>query len=117
MIVVVAANRMNIDTETIETPKQIDHGSPASQEFRGAIFGFATNGTNPDLLLLLEAGGKAQSPAWHFAPARMTSGGVNLKFGNATVWEVPWVNWDEAPFPTWTFFSSPRSPVLGEEAQ
>ena len=44
----------------------------------------------------------------------MTSGGVTLKYDDAKVWEVPWVNWNEAPFPTWTFFATPRTPVPGE---
>jgi hypothetical protein len=46
----------------------------------------------------------------------MTSSGVLLRFDESTVWEVPWVNWNEAPFPTWTFFYTPRLPVPEEDA-
>lgn len=107
-------NNVTQEMRLLTTPI-FEYADSQSEEFGGAIFGFATNGTNPDLLLLLEVGQEMEKPAWYFAPARMTSGGVTLKYADAKVWEVPWVNWNEAPFPTWTFFATPRTPVAGEE--
>jgi hypothetical protein len=107
-------NNITQEMRLLTTPI-FEYSDSKSQEFAGAIYGFAANGTNPDLLVLLEVGGEASRPAWHFAPARMTSGGVTLKYDDAKVWEVPWVNWNEAPFPTWTFFAARRTPVPGEE--
>ena len=80
----------------------------------GVVFGFSTNGTNPDLLILLEARGEKDARQWHFAPVRMTASGVTLKHRTERVWEVSWVNWNEAPFPTWTFFDTPRAKVADE---
>jgi hypothetical protein len=82
----------------------------------GAVFGFAANGVNPDVLLLLEACDEGMQAPWRYAPVRMTSSGVILRLDETTVFEVPWVNWNEAPFPTWTFFYTPRIPIVGEEA-
>jgi hypothetical protein len=83
-------------------------------KLRGAVFGFATNGTNPDLLVLIEVRGEEGKKGWHFAPARMTSGGVTLKRKEEKLWQVDWVHGSKAPFPTWTFFETPRAPVAGE---
>jgi hypothetical protein len=91
-----------------------EYADPETKELRGSVFGFATNGTNPDLLLLLEVQGKKEAPEWHFAAARMTSGGIKLRRKEAQVWETTWVNWTEAPFATWTFFQTPRKPVPHE---
>jgi hypothetical protein len=46
----------------------------------------------------------------------MTCCPVVLTCGDTEVWSIEWVNGTEAPFPTWTFYSMPRTPV-GEEAQ
>lgn len=91
-----------------------EYADAETKELRGSVFGFATNGTNPDLLLLLEVRGKKEAREWHFAVARMTSGGVKLRRKESQVWETSWVNWTEAPFATWTFFQTPRKPVPDE---
>jgi hypothetical protein len=94
----------------------LEYADPKTNVLQGAAFGLATNGVNPDVLVLLEVRPAPDGPQWQFAPARMTSGGVLLKYEGAKVWEVSWVNWTEAPFPTWTFFSTSRDPVPDESA-
>jgi len=98
------------------TTPLVEFDDPHSQEYQGAVFGFATNGTNPDVLLLLEIGdaGKNSPAQWHFAPVRMTCCEVRLAYGDTEAWRVDWVNGTEAPFPTWTFFSTPRAPLTAE---
>jgi hypothetical protein len=41
----------------------------------------------------------------------MTAGGVVLKLRGDTVWEVEFVLQRQSPFPSWTFFQIPRTPV------
>jgi hypothetical protein len=100
------------------TTPLFEYIDPTTKEFRGSVFGLSTNGTNPDVLIVLEAReeqvrGGAGRLAWHFAPARMTCCEVTLAFADAKVWQVDWVNGTEAPFATWTFFSSVRqSPAV-----
>jgi hypothetical protein len=91
-----------------------EYADPKSKEFQGAVYGFSTNGTNPDLLLVLETRQEKGALDWHFAPARMTCCAVNLVYGESEVWQVDWVNGSEAPFATWTFFSSPRQRLTTE---
>jgi hypothetical protein len=90
-----------------------EYADPKTKLQLGAVFGFEANGTNPDLLMLIEARGD-DKPAWHFAPARMTNGGVTLKIRDQTVWECPFVDVGEGPFANWLFFYSSREPVAGE---
>jgi hypothetical protein len=96
------------------TTPLFDYSDPKTKEYRGAVFGFSTNGTNPDLLLLLEVRGEKDKAAWHFAPARMTIGAVTLRWSEAKVWECEWARAKETPFPTWTFFVTPRKPPSDE---
>jgi hypothetical protein len=97
-----------------------EYTDPETNAFRGAVFGLSTNGTNPDVLLVLEARevkvrAGEERLAWHFAPARMTCCEVTVAFADTKVWQVDWVNGTEAPFATWTFFSSPRQSLAAEE--
>jgi hypothetical protein len=90
-----------------------EYTDPETRLALGAVFGFEANGTNPDLLMLIEARGD-EKPAWHFAPARMTNGGVTLKIEDKTVWECPFVDVGEGPFANWLFFYAAREPLAGE---
>jgi hypothetical protein len=92
------------------TTPLFDYADAETKEYRGAVFGFSTNGTNPDLLLLLEVRGEKDKAAWHFAPARMTIGAVTLRWRDAKVWECEWVYAKDNPFKTWTFFVTARKP-------
>lgn len=74
----------------------------------GAVFGFGTNGTNPDLLLALESRPENGRLQWCFAPARITTNGILLNHQDKQVWETPHENYKQAPFSTWTCFGIPR---------
>jgi hypothetical protein len=93
-----------------------EYAEPQTNVLRGAVFGFETNGTNPDLLVLLEVNGSPEKREWQFAPARMTTGGITLNYHGAKVWEAPFVSPNEGPFANWLFFRTPRTPVPGERA-
>jgi hypothetical protein len=90
-----------------------EYTDPETKQQLGAVFGFEANGTNPDLLMRIEARG-GDKPAWHFAPARMTNGGVTLKIKDKTVWECEFVDVGQGPFANWLFFYSTREPIAGE---
>jgi hypothetical protein len=86
-----------------------------TKEFQGAVFGFATNGTNSGLLVLVETRAGKDRPVWHFSPARLTACGVTLTYRDNTMWEAPF--WTETSFSNWRFFFSPRKPVADEPAE
>jgi hypothetical protein len=88
--------------------------SAGSDVLSGAVFGFETNGTNPDLLVIVEVRGEGGDHTWQFAPARMTTGGVTLNYGGKKIWEGPFVSPRQGPFSNWLFFAAPRTPVEGE---
>jgi len=82
----------------------------------GAIFGFSTNGTNPDLVLVIEVRDVDGTPTWHYAPARMTTGGLVVKYGDEVVWTAEFSEPGVANHPTWTSFQTRRIP-LGSEPE
>ncbi|HVA49845.1 MAG TPA: hypothetical protein VNH11_25990 [Pirellulales bacterium] len=86
----------------------LEYSDPESKEYLGAVFGFATNGTNPDLLVLLEPRRADGAPIWHYAAGRMTIGRVTLKYRGGPVWQVEFCPPRPAAFPSWTFFLTPR---------
>jgi hypothetical protein len=79
--------------------------TPAGDMRDGAIFGFTTNGTNPDAMLVVELhqSGNA-SGKWKFSMAGMTTGGLSVKFDNKEVWSKPSVSGEVASFDTWEWF-------------
>jgi hypothetical protein len=82
-----------------------------SKRLSGAVFGFSTNGTNPDLLIVFEALPNRGKPVWHFAPGAMTISGITIKRSDKVVWERPHAKSGQNKFETWTFFQVPRKPV------
>jgi hypothetical protein len=71
-----------------------------------AIFAFATNGTNPDLLLFLELHGEDLSDSvWKYSLNRMTDGGLKVRFDQKEVWSAPYV-WPDKIHDTWLYFES-----------
>jgi hypothetical protein len=51
----------------------------------GALFGYV-QGTDPEVVLVLEAIGTAEKAAWQYALVRATSGGLEVKLGAEVVW-------------------------------
>ena len=72
----------------------------------GAIFGFASNGTNPDALLLVELTGSEDGEfEWRYGLAQMTAGELAVSLGKDVVWTAPY-RYPNKPsrFDTWLFF-------------
>ena len=84
-----------------------EYVDPGSKLPRGAIFSMSSTGTNPDLLLLIEArpegsgDGKLQ---WQYAHARMTSNSLIVRLDDAEVWSEAAVSVQNAVFDNWTFY-------------
>lgn len=73
------------------------YGDPEGMILDGAIFAFA-KGTNPEILVLLEARKGADGSArWHFAPARMSSRKCEVQYRGKQVWDVPQTRWQRGP--------------------
>lgn len=52
----------------------------------GAIFAFA-NGTNPEVLLVLEANDNKDAPPWHYSLVQMTGGAVAVELDEKEIWQ------------------------------
>jgi hypothetical protein len=74
----------------------------------GAIFGFSTNGTCPDLLVLIEAQKVKNAPAkWTIAMARMTNCELRLRDQDREIWSAPFLRFGDRlgeNLDTWMFF-------------
>jgi hypothetical protein len=112
-VVIDPKNNTTQEMRLLTTPI-FEYADEKTKEYAGSVFALSTNGTNPDLLVLLEPRKTGGKTSWHIAPARMTSGGVTLSFRDKKVWDCPFVSPREAPFATWTFFQIPRK-ALSEE--
>jgi hypothetical protein len=53
----------------------------------GALFAFVL-GTDPEVVLILEAVGTAEQAVWQYACVRATSGGLEVKHGDELVWSA-----------------------------
>jgi hypothetical protein len=61
----------------------------AAQVVDGAIFGYVwTIGTDPEVLLVVEARRAGNDVRWHFAPARFTNREVWVKYQKHEIWRV-----------------------------
>jgi hypothetical protein len=90
------------ETRTIAKPI-FEYLDPETKLPVGAIFGMTSTGTNPDLLLLIEArkdgDGKLR---WEYAHARMTSNSVRVRLDNEEIWAEDSVS--SAAFENWIFY-------------
>ena len=114
-IVTDPVNKIDQEMRLLTTPL-FEYVDPRTKEFLGAVYGHSTNGTNPDLLIVIEARGSEGKLAWHYGPARMTTGGITLKYNGEKVWDCVSADDRELPLMTWTFFTTPREPLLAKEA-
>lgn len=105
----VDANGKNgAETRTIAKPI-FEYADPDSKLPLGAIFGMSATGTNPDLLLLIEARRDEDGKwRWEYAHARMTSASLIVRLDDADVWSEAAVPVSNAVFENWTFYFLPR---------
>lgn len=74
-----------IDLRPLTTPLY-RYADPENDVTDGAIFSFA-NGTNPEVLLVVEAHGKKNGSAnWYFGLAQMTGAAVVVNFDGKEIW-------------------------------
>jgi hypothetical protein len=75
----------------------------------GALFAFV-EGTDPEVLLVLEATQTGDSKAWQYGLARMNRDALKVTFENMTVWTVPYRdNQSIVATEPYTFFSIDRT--------
>src|SRR5262245_11686056 len=61
--------------------------APEQNVLDGAVFGLTSNGTNPDVLIIVEALGKEESKArWRYGIVGMTGDAVEVVLKDKTVW-------------------------------
>lgn len=95
-------------TRTMARPI-FEYADPKTKLPVGAIFGMSSTGTNPDLLLVIEARRQDTGTLrWEYAHARMTSASVRVRLDDAEVWSEPSVPVNNPVFDTWTFYFLPR---------
>lgn len=79
----------------------------------GAIFGFSTNGTCPDLIVLVEAQKVKDAAAkWKIAAARMTNCELRLRDNDREIWSAPFLRFGDRlgeNLETWMFFWADES--------
>jgi len=85
-----ANDRGNWDLRLLPQPiyryERLDESSPVVD---GAVFAFVwTVGTDPEVLLVLEARRTDAGLRWHFAPARFTNRSVWMKYHDREVWRA-----------------------------
>jgi len=102
------------DQNTVEQMRLLarpifEYSHPETGLLTGAVFGFASNGTNPDAYLVLEANQQEGNQAdWRYAWVRMTSGGVTGLLDNEPIWSCDWVRPQSVPRENWMFFKLNR---------
>ncbi len=64
------------------------YGKPDSEILDGALFAFA-HGTDPEVLLMVEARRSEKSYRWHYGLAPMTAYALRASYKGKTVWDHP----------------------------
>jgi hypothetical protein len=84
-----------------------EYSSPGNGVVQGVLCGFAANGTNPDVIVALEAVGAAgdgRAPkSWRYGVIGMTAGGISVRLDQAEVYTRPYAR-SPGDFDTWTYF-------------
>ncbi|MDB5306177.1 MAG: hypothetical protein JWO38_379 [Gemmataceae bacterium] len=84
-----------------------EYSSPNHGVVQGILCGFAANGTNPDVIVGLEAVAPADEKggpkSWRYAVICMTASGVSVKLDKAEVFTRPYAKSPE-DYDTWTYF-------------
>ncbi|MGE5191562.1 MAG: hypothetical protein ACM3U2_03615 [Deltaproteobacteria bacterium] len=93
-------------TRTMAKPI-FEYSHPKTKLPLGAIFGMTSTGTNPDLLLLIEARQDGEGNLrWEYALARMTSASLRVRLEEGEVWAENAV--PSGAYDNWTFYFMPR---------
>jgi hypothetical protein len=83
-----------------------EYSSPRQGVLQGVLCGFAANGTNPDVIVVLEAvspaEGKDPSKSWRYGVVGMTASGVSVKLDKAEVFTRPYTR-SPGDQDTWTW--------------
>lgn len=81
------------------------YGKEKTELVDGAIFGFASNGTNSDALLLVEWNEKADYRGWRYGWVQMTTGELAATLDGKEVWRAPYRTFrPTSKFDSWLFF-------------
>jgi hypothetical protein len=80
-----------------------EYTSPKNGVVQGVLCGFTANGTNPDVVVMLEAVGADVPKAWRYGVVGMTAGGISVKLDKAEVYTRPYSG-SPRDFDTWTYF-------------
>jgi hypothetical protein len=84
-----------------------EYSSPKHGVVQGILCGFAANGTNPDVVIALEAvsatDDKDRPKSWRYGVVCMTATGVSVKLDKAEVFTRPYVG-SPGDYDTWTWF-------------
>ncbi len=70
----------------------------------GVIFGLTSNGTNPDMLIVIELRTNRGQAIWQFGVVKMTDSEVHIRLDESEVWSSPVA----APLDAWFYFDQPR---------
>jgi hypothetical protein len=84
-----------------------EYSSPRHGVVQGVLCGFAANGTNPDLIIALEAvapaKGKDAPKSWRYGVVGMTASGVSVRLDETEVFTWPYAR-STGDRDTWTYF-------------
>jgi hypothetical protein len=89
-----------------------EYSSPEEGILAGALFGFASYGTNPDAYVMIELRKTATGTEWVYGFVRMTIYGMVGSLDDKPVFELPEVKARPMYFENWTFFFEPRTDFL-----
>jgi hypothetical protein len=84
-----------------------EYSSPRHDVLQGVLCGFAANGTNPDVVVALEAVCPADNPeapkTWRYSVIGMTASGISVKLDKNEVYTRAYAR-SPQDFDTWTYF-------------
>jgi hypothetical protein len=83
----------------------------------GGLFAFVL-GTDPDIILMIEARRTKAGPEWQYAAARMNSLALTLNHKSREAWSAPMMTWQEAanPHQPYTFLKFDPEPAPNPDA-
>ena len=89
------------ETRTIAKPI-FEYSDPETKLPLGAVFGLSSTGTNPDLLLLIEARRDREGGLrWEYAHARMTDVSLVMRLDDVEVWSEPLISLKSPVYDNW----------------